>query len=168
MGSPRVQLAVVTGAIFFMGAGLFAADKVQELQARFDRETDAVRKAKVFEKLGDAQFEEARKSGSAGDYAAVGLTMESYRDDARAALDALKKSQSDADRHPNGYKQLQFHLHRSLRELDEILVVAPPEYKPPLRLVRQDLAAMNDELLHMLFPRRPGEQPLKPPAEKQP
>ncbi len=33
MGSPRVQLAVVTGAIFFMGAGLFAADKVQELQA---------------------------------------------------------------------------------------------------------------------------------------
>jgi hypothetical protein len=168
MGSPRVQLAVVTGAIFFMGTGLFAGDKVQELQARFDRETDAVRKAKVFEKLGDAQFEEARKSGSAGNYSAVGLTMESYRDDARAALDALKKNQPDAERHPNGYKQLQYHVHRSLRELDEILVVAPPEYRPPLRLVRQDLAAMNDELLRMLFPRRPGEHPLKPPAEKQP
>jgi hypothetical protein len=94
--------------------------------------------------------------------------MESYRDDARAALDALKKSQPDAERHPNGYKQLQYHVHRSLRELDEILVVAPPEYRPPLRLVRQDLAAMNDELLRMLFPRRPGEHPLKPPAEKQP
>jgi hypothetical protein len=168
MGSPRVQLAVFTGAIFFMGTGLFAGDKVQELQARFERETDAVRKAKVFEKLGDAQFEDARKSGSAGDYSAVGLTMESYRDDARAALDALKKNQPDAERHPNGYKQLQYHVHRSLRELDEILVVAPPEYRPPLRLVRQDLAAMNDELLRMLFPRRPGEHPLKPPAEKQP
>jgi hypothetical protein len=168
MGSPRVQLAVVTGAIFLMGSGLFAADKVQELQARFDREADAVRKAKVFEKLGDAQFEEARKSGSAGNYSAVGLTMERYRDDARAALDALKKSQPDAERHPNGYKQLQFHVHRSLRELDEILVVAPPEYRPPLRLVRQDLAAMNDELLRMLFPRRPGERPIKPRSEKQP
>jgi hypothetical protein len=168
MGSPRVQLTVVTGAIFFMGTGLFAGDRVQELQARFERETDAVRKAKVFEKLGDAQFEDARKSGSAGDYSAVGLTMESYRDDARAALDALKKNQPDAERHPNGYKQLQYHVHRSLRELDEILVVAPPEYRPPLRLVRQDLAAMNDELLRMLFPRRPGEHPLKPPAEKQP
>jgi hypothetical protein len=163
-----VQLAVVTGAIFFMGAGLFVADKVEELQARFDRETDAVRKAKVVEKLGDAQFEEARKSGSAGNYSAVGLTMESYRDDARAALDALKKTHPDAERHPNGYKQLQFHVHRSLRELDEILVVSPPEYRPPLRLVRQDLAAMNDELLRMLFPRRPGERPLTPPAEKQP
>jgi hypothetical protein len=168
MCSPRVQLAVVTGAIFFMGAGLFAEGRVQELQARFDRETDAVRKAKVFEKLGDAQFEEARKSGSAGNYSAVGLTMESYRDDARAALDALKKTHPDAERHPNGYKQLQFHVHRSLRELDEILVVSPPEYRPPLRLVRQDLAAMNDELLHMLFPRRPGERPLTPPSEKQP
>lgn len=168
MGSPRVQLAVVTGAIFFMGTGLFAGDRVQELQARFDRETDAVRKAKVFEKLGDAQFEEARKSGSTGDYSAVGLTMEKYRDDARAAFDALKKNQPDAERHSNGYKQLQFHVHRGLRELEEILVVAPVEYRPPLRLVRQDLGAINDELLRLLFPRRPGEHPVAPPAEKQP
>jgi hypothetical protein len=168
MGARGVRLAVLFGAIFFICAGVFAADKVQELQARFDREADAVRKAKIFEKLGDAQFEEARKSGNAGDYSAVGLTMEKYRDDARAAFDALKKSQPDAERHSNGYKQLQFHVHRGLRELEEILVVAPVEYRPPLRLVRQDLGAINDELLRMLFPRRPGEQPLAPPAEKQP
>jgi hypothetical protein len=168
MGARRVRLAVLTGAIFFICAGVFAADKVQELQARFDRETDAVRKAKIFEKLGDAQFEEARKSGNAGDYSAVGLTMEKYRDDARAAFDALKKNQPDAERHSNGYKQLQFHVHRGLRELEEILVVAPVEYRPPLRLVRQDLGAINDELLRLLFPRRPGERPVAPPAEKQP
>ncbi|HEV3375111.1 MAG TPA: hypothetical protein VG051_05360 [Candidatus Acidoferrum sp.] len=169
MGSCRVRLAVLIGAIFFICTGMFAADKVQELQARFDRETDAVRKAKIFEKLGDAQFEEARKSGQAGDYSVVGLTMERYRDDARAALDALKKNQPDAERHPNGYKQLQYHVHRGLRELEEILVVAPVEYRPPLRLVRQDLGAINDELLHMLFPRRPGEHPpTPPPAGKQP
>jgi hypothetical protein len=168
MGARGVRLAVLTGAIFFICAGVFAADKVQELQARFDREADAVRKTKIFEKLGDAQFEEARKSGNAGDYSAVGLTMEKYRDDARAALEALKKNQPDAERHSNGYKQLQFHVHRGLRELEEILVVAPVEYRPPLRLVRQDLGAINDELLRMLFPRRPGEQPLAPPAEKQP
>jgi hypothetical protein len=168
MGARRVRLAVLTGAIFFICLGVFAADKVQELQARFDRETDAVRKAKIFEKLGDAQFEEARKSGQASDYSAVGLTMEKYRDDARAAFDALKKNQPDAERHSNGYKQLQFHVHRGLRELEEILVVAPVEYRPPLRLVRQDLGAINDELLRLLFPRRPGERPVAPPAEKQP
>jgi hypothetical protein len=168
MGAREVRLAVLTGAIFFICAGVFAADKVQELQARFDRETDAVRKARIFEKLGDAQFEEARKSGQAGDYSAVGLTMEKYRDDARAAFDALKKNQPDAERHSNGYRQLQFHVHRGLRELEELLVVAPVEYRPPLRLVRQDLGAINDELLRLLFPRRPGERPVAPPAEKQP
>jgi hypothetical protein len=169
MGARTVRLGVLTGAIFFICAGVFAADKVQELQARFDREADAVRKTKIFEKLGDAQFEEARKSGQAGDYSAVGLTMEKYRDNAGTAFDALKKNQPDAERHPNGYKQLQYHVHRGLRELEEILVVAPVEYRPPLRLVRQDLGAINDELLHMLFPRRPGEHPATPPpAEKQP
>jgi hypothetical protein len=167
MGSPRVRLAVLTGAIFFICTGMFTADKVQELQARFDRETNAVRKAKIFDKLGDAQFEEARKSGNAGDYSAVGLIMEKYRDNARAAFDALKNNEPDAERHPNGYKQLQFHVHRGLRELDEILVVSPAEYRPPLRLVRQDLGAIDDELLHLLFPRRPGERPATPPpAEK--
>jgi hypothetical protein len=169
MDSRRLQPAVLMGAIFFLCAGVFAAATVQELQARFDRETDAVRRAKIFEKLGNAQFEEARKSGNAGDYSAVGLAMEKYRDNARSAFDALKKNQPDAERHPNGYKQLQFHVHRGLRELDEILVVAPAEYRPPLRLVRQDLAAINDELLHMLFPRRPGEHSATPPsAEKRP
>jgi hypothetical protein len=168
MDSRRLQPAVLMGAIFFLCAGVFAAATVQELQARFDRETDAVRRAKIFEKLGNAQFEEARKSGNAGDYSAVGLAMEKYRDNARSAFDALKKNQPDAERHPNGYKQLQFHVHRGLRELDEILVVAPVEYRPPLRLVRQDLAAINDELLHMLFPRRPGEHSATPPAEKRP
>jgi hypothetical protein len=169
MGSTRVRLAVFFGAAFFACAAMFAVEKVEELQARFDHETDAVRKAKLLEKLGDAQFAEARRSGVARDYSAVGLTMEKYRDNARAAFDALKKSQPDAERHPNGYKQLQFHVHRSLRELNDILLVAPPEYKPPLQLVRQDLSIINDELLHMLFPRRPGEHPLTPPlAKKQP
>jgi hypothetical protein len=168
MGSTRVRLAVFCGAAFFTCAAMFAAEKVEELQARFDHETDAVRKAKLLTKLGDAQFDEARRSGAAHDYSAVGLTMEKYRDNARAAFEALKKNQPDAERHPNGYKQLQFHVHRSLRELDDILLVAPPEYKPPLRLVRQDLNVINDGLLHMLFPRRPGEHPATPPhPEKQ-
>lgn len=168
MGSTRVRLAVFLNAVFFICATVFAAEKMQELQARFDRETDAVGKAKLFEKLGNAQFEGARKSGSAQDYSAVGLIMEKYRDNALVAFDALKKAHPDAERHPNGYKQLQFHVHSSLRELDQILLVAPPEYKPPLRIVRQDLSAFDDELLHLLFPRRPGEHPVTPPLpEKQ-
>jgi hypothetical protein len=84
--------------------------------------------------------------------------MEKYRDNARAAVDALKKDHPDAERHTSGFKQLQIHVHKSLREVDEVLVVAPDEYRPPLELVRRDLANIDDELLELLFPRHPNEK----------
>jgi hypothetical protein len=145
------------------------AQSLSDLQARFDRETSGVQKAKLTGKLGDAQFEEARRAGKAGDYNAVGLTLEKYRDNVRAALDALKKQHPDAEKQSNGYRQLHMHVRKGIREVDESLLVSPEGYKPPLQIVRQDLIAMEDEMLKMLFPRRPLEQHTsKPPAEKQP
>jgi hypothetical protein len=47
--------------------------------------------------------------------------------------------------------------------VDEVLVVAPDEFRPPLEIVRRDLAAIDDELLDLLFPRHPTE---KKPAAK--
>jgi hypothetical protein len=162
------------GALFcllFFAAGfpLCAADGLAELQAQFDRETSGVHKAKLLGKLGDAQFEEARRAGKAGDYDAVGLTLEKYRDNVRAVVEALKKQHPDAERHSNGYRQLEMHVRKGIREVDDTLLVSPESHMPPLQIVRQDLAAMDDELLKMLFPRRPLDQrPGTPPAEKQP
>ena len=138
-------------------------DDVNALQARFDRETNSVRKAKLLEKLGDAQLESTRRASQANDYKTIGFVMEKYRDNARAAIEALKKDHRDAEHHTSGYKQLQIHVHKSLREVDETLVVAPDEYRPPLEVVRRDLANMDDELLELLFPRHPIE---KKPARK--
>src|SRR5262249_24819135 len=51
----------------------------------------------------------------------------------------------------------------------ESLLVSSAEFKPPLTLVRQDLASMDDELLVMIFPRRPVEKkPDTPPAARNP
>jgi hypothetical protein len=149
-----------------------AADQVSELQARFDHENNSVRKAKLLEKLGDAQFDATRHASQANDFQSVDLILEKYRDNARAAISALKRDHPDAERHTNGFKQLQMHIHRALRELDEALIVSPPEYKPPLELVKRDLMAMDDELLKMLFPRRPLDKTEKKsaivPPEKSP
>ena len=145
------------------------ADSLVDLQGRFDRETSGVQKAKLLGKLGDAQFEEARRAGKAGDYNAVGFTLEKYRDNVRAAIDALKKQHPDAERQSNGYRQLEMHVRKGIRELNESLVVSPDEYKPPLAIVRQNLLEMEEELLKMLFPRRPMEpHAAAPPAEKKP
>jgi hypothetical protein len=144
-------------------------ESMANLQTRFDRETNGVHKAKLIEKLGDAQLEEARKAGKAGDYNAVGLTLEKYRDNVRAALDALKKQHPDAEKQSNGYRQLQMHVRKGIHEVDETLLVSPEDYKPPLQIVRQDLVGMDEELLKMLFPRRPVEHhAATPSAEKQP
>jgi hypothetical protein len=159
----RVALPLLLATL--CGGGLRAADKLSELQARFDGEVNGVHKAKLLQKLGDAEFEEADRAEKAGDYATVGLVMEKYRDNVRAAAEALEKENPDGERHPNGYKQLEMHVQKGLRELDEFLLIAPSEFKPPLQLVRKDLLALDDKLLRSLFPRRhENKAPATPPG----
>ena len=137
-------------------------DTMEELQQRFDRETDGVSKAKLLRRLGDAQFERERNAAKAGDYESVGLIMEKYRDNVRAAFDALKKSHPDGERHPSGYKQLEIHVESGIREAIDLLTAMPEPYRPPMEIVKGDLLTIDKELLRMLFPRRPGEKPLPP------
>jgi hypothetical protein len=157
------SLLIIVSTMVAVGSARAATEDVKSLQARFDRETNSVHKAKLLERLGDAQLDETRRASQANDYKTIGLVMEKYRDNARAAVDALKKDHPDAERHTSGFKQLQIHVHKSLREVDEVLVVAPDEYRPPLELVRRDLANIDDELLELLFPRHPSD---KKPAAK--
>jgi len=170
MSAGGTSLCAVCGLLVFLALrppGV--ADSLADLQSRFDRETSGVRKAKLMERLGNAQFEEARRAGKAGDYNAVGLLLEKYRDNVREAVETLKKQHPDAEKQSNGYRQLEMHLRKGIREVDDTLLVSPEAYKPPLQLVRQDLIGLDDEVLKMLFPRRPLEQRgAAPPAEKQP
>jgi len=166
----RAWLAILLGVAAVAFVSPPAVDKLAELQAEFDRESSGVRKAKLMEKLGEAEFVLTREAGKSNDYTAVDVAMEKYRDNVRSAFETLKKQHSEAEKHPNGFKQLEACVRKGIREVDETMVVAPSEYKPPLQLVRQDLVAYEDELLRMLFPRRPGEKPLTTPApvEKKP
>ena len=138
------------------------AETLEELQRRFDNESDGVNKAKMLRKLGDAQFQREREAAKAGDYETVDFVMEKYRDNVRAALDAVKKAHPDGERHPAGYKQLEMHIEDGLREVDDLLASAPETYRPPLEIVKSDLLDLDKETLHRLFPRRPGERPLSP------
>jgi hypothetical protein len=149
-------------------APVLAQQSVAELQAHFDRESNSVKKAKLMVKLGEAQFEQARRAGKEGDNNAVDATMEKYRDNVRAALEALKKQHADAERHSNGYRQIEIHVKEGIREVEDSMLAAPAPYKPPLQIVRQDLIAMDEELIRMLFPHRPADKQLTPPPEKQP
>jgi hypothetical protein len=170
MRARGTSFVVVCGLLVFLAVlPSGAAQGLADLQTRFDNETNGVHKAKLIQKLGDAQLEEARRAGKAGDHNSLGLTLEKYRDNVRAAAEALKKQHPDAEKQSNGYRQLEVHLRKGIREVDDALLVSPEDYRPPLQLVRQDLIALDDELLRMLFPRRPlNQRAPAPPAEKQP
>jgi hypothetical protein len=160
----RVGVPILLALGVLLGtAAADAEDKLNELQARFDSEANGVRKAKMIPKLGDAEFDEAVTAEKAGNFSTVGLLMEKYRDNVKAASDALEKDNPDGERHPNGYKQLEMHLQKGLRELDEFLLEAPDPFKPPLQLVRKDLLSLDDKLLRSLFPKHHWTKPAETP-----
>ena len=120
-------------------------------------------------KPGETKMVKVTTARKAGDNNAVDATMEKYRDNVRAALDALKKQHPDAEKHSNGYRQIEMQVKQGIREVEDSMLAAPPAYKPPLQLVRQDLITMDDEMIRLLFPLRPAPvKPAAPPEEKQP
>src|ERR1041385_2595695 len=74
----------------------------------------------------------------------VDATMEKYRDNVRAALEALKKQHPDAEKHSSGYRQMEIHVKLGIREVEDSMLAAPGPYKPPLQIVRQDLITMDE------------------------
>jgi hypothetical protein len=153
----RMTCLIWLGAAIFSCVASAAGGRVGELQARFDHETNAVHRAKLLEKLGDAQFDETRRAFKANDLVTVGVVLEKYRDNVRVAFEGLKKKRADAERDANGYRQLEIHVRRGIREVEEILLRIPEQFQPPLEIVRGDLDAIDRELIHMLFHHRDGQ-----------
>jgi len=159
-----IGAAALVAAMLLCAAIGFGADDLEMLQQRFDAEHDGVRKAKMLQRLGDAQFAKERQEARANDYVAVGLEMEKYRDNVRAAVEALKRQHPDAEKHSSGYRQLEIHVAVGIREVQDVILAMPEAYRPPMELVQNDLRAIDVELLRLLFPRRPGEKPASPPS----
>jgi len=159
------RLIVLLGAaLLSCTAALGAPDKLKELQEHFDRDTHAGSKIKDLQKLGPAEFDAATQAGKAGDYNSVGVIFEKYRDNVRQAFELLRKQVPDADRHPGGYRQLELEVRQGIREVEDTLLVAPEDVRPPLEIVRKDLIDMDDALIRQLFPRRTKDPEKAPPA----
>src|ERR1700693_4008070 len=101
----RVSCGLWLGAAMMccVAGAAAAGEKLSEMQARFDRENNPVHRAKLLEKLGDAEFDEARWAFKANDLSTVAIVLEKYRDNVRVALEGLKKKSSDAEKSSNGY-----------------------------------------------------------------
>jgi hypothetical protein len=134
---------------------LVAQDRTTQLRARFDRETDAVRKAKLMPELGEQQFVIVREKVRGAEFAEANVVLEQYREEAQACELALTTSRIDAEKHPAGFKQLEISLRESLRRLNEMLPGIGAEEQAPFLEARKELIDIDQRLVHKLFPGRP-------------
>jgi hypothetical protein len=133
-----------------------------DLRARFAKESDPVRRARLIVPLGDAEFQEIKSEAAAGNYSEALEMIQQYRDQVQSCLKGLEAKEPDPEKHPSGFKQLQISLRASVRRVDDILLgLAGDEQKPFLEL-RRELDQLDHHLIQELFPRQPSTESVPP------
>jgi len=143
-------------AVTMMAGLLLQQDRLAQVQARFDRETDAIHKAKLMPDLGDVEFQEAQKQMAAGNLVGALHWLEKFRDAAAGCEKALDEKGIDAEKHPSGYKQLEISLRSSLRRIDDLVVSLTLDEQKPFLELRKEIQELDHHVMHELFPRQPG------------
>jgi len=139
-----------------------AQDKLTKLESRFAEEKDPVRKARAFPNLGLARLSAFREQLRGENYEEGLRILQQYRDEARTAFTGLKQSGIDAEKKSNGFRQLEIHLRRGVRQIGELILTIPYDRREPCEAIRKELDQMDRELINMLFPRQPGYKPNRP------
>jgi hypothetical protein len=158
----RLWVGVLVAAL--VAGAAMAQDRLAELRVRFEKETDAVRKAQLVAPLADAEFRAMHERIDAGDLAAAAEIAGRVRDEAQASKKALDAKHRDVEAHPEGYKKLEISVRESVRRLDDVMVSLAKDEQKPLAQVRAELETLNGELIHQLFPKRPEAAPSGAPA----
>jgi hypothetical protein len=153
MAQAKMRIAVV--AALALCVPLAAQDRFAQDLARYQNETDPVRRARALARLGDEQVDLAKRQLKAGDEEASLQTLEQYRDEVRATVAALNGMGVDAERKPAGFKELQISLRETIRHIDDLILTLEVDKRPFFRVVRNDLFMDQNDLIDKLFPRKP-------------
>jgi hypothetical protein len=154
----RLRTAVF-GLIFLAAGSLLAfatAGTLEQDKLRFDQETNPVRKAKEFQKLGDDQMAELARQVGQENFDGALQTLTNYRDETRIAFDGLHGSGIDAEKHSDGFKQLENALRKSIWQMERTLPGIPEEHRAAFSGLLNELIDIQTQLVHMLFPREAG------------
>jgi hypothetical protein len=147
-----------------VAGAVMAQDRTAELRARFEKEPDPVRKARLVAPLADSEFRDMHEKIDAGNLEAAAEIAGRVRDEARESKKALDTKSRDVEAHPDGYKQLQISVRESIRRLDDIMVSLAKDDQKPLAEVRAEMETLDREMIHRLFPKRPEAAPAPTPA----
>ncbi|MGA8035780.1 MAG: hypothetical protein WA823_12780 [Candidatus Acidiferrales bacterium] len=144
-----------------LGAGLVQPDKTAELRARFVKETNPVKKARILPQLADAEFLQVQNQLKADNAAEAGAIVKQMAAEAAASHAALDAKARDPEDHPQGYRELEISVRQTLRRIDAILPGLTIDEQTPFREARSQMDDLDRKLLHELFPKQPdaGDEP---------
>lgn len=158
-----VAIVVVSASV---SGAVFAQNRLADLRSRFAHEPNPVAKAKLMPQLGDAQFAEIDDDVMRENLPEALAVLRSYRDEVESCDKALDAAGLDAEKHPGGFKQLEFSLRDSLRRLDAVIVTMTADEQAPFLDVRNELGEMNRHLIEHLFPHPPPAKPAPDAAKR--
>ena len=90
--------------------------------------------------------------------------LQHFRDETQSTVASLETVSAHASDHPAGFKELQIALREAVRQMDDILLVLPPDKHPWFRAVRSDLVDSQNRLIELLFPPQPHKSKNPPPS----
>jgi hypothetical protein len=150
-----LSLAVVCAGIVHAQQ---AQDRMQEYKDKYEKENDPVHKAKALGNYGDAQIQHFVREANTENFDAAVVSLTAYRNEVRSVFDALKATGIDAERKPDGFKELEFHLRKTLWQIDRTLPAVPIDHRESLQEIHDELGRIHTELIHLLFPREAGKK----------
>ena len=137
-------------------------DRAADFRARFARESDPLRKAKMMPQYGDLEFQDIHDGIEEGNLPKALERLKVYRDQAQSVTKSLDAKEADPEKHPAGFKQLQISVRGALRRVEDIIVRLPSDDAKPFQELRKDLEELDRHLVHELFPRQPAADTAPP------
>jgi hypothetical protein len=153
-----IPVCILGLAMAAMPQSVRVQKEIVKRQAEYASETDAVRRAKIVVKLGQAENKAAQQSVNIGNFVQALDFMKDYDEKASDADRGLDKTGVNPESHSNGFRQLQISVRENLREAREIANRAPFDQQQPFLDLAKHLDALNQKLLAELFPRRPHQE----------
>ncbi len=142
-----------------------AEEKLDQLKAKLAREDDAPTRAQITVKLGRELLNRTQQAYQEEQYRIGEAMLAEYLGYIRTAHQDLKKSGRNARKKPKGFKDLEIHLRKSIRLLDDLARAVPYISRAPIMATRQEMEVIWHELIAALFGL---SQPEETPEEKKP
>ncbi|MFZ0335179.1 MAG: hypothetical protein WAN10_18885 [Candidatus Acidiferrales bacterium] len=128
---------------------------------KYDHADNAVDGAKALVKLGREEYLAARQAIDDGKTDAAFQFLSDYNNQAVATHEALLKTAVDAEKHSNGFRQLQISVRERERELRELMSRVEFDRRQPFEDLEKALDVLNQKLIQELFPNLPANKQSK-------